>query len=173
MRACTGVILILVTCSFFLQNYPSYCTSTTASVSGIPFSIYCAKSCNTCNSVTLNITPQTTQQVSNQNCVNTNEIFCSIFGILYCTDSSYVNGVFFKDYCAKLCNSCKATQTVISPSASLSSSVPLTTAIPSIGCANKNDAVCTLYGSSYCKSDTYINGELFNVYCPKVCNNSC
>ena len=41
-------------------------------------------------------------------CVNVNDSLCEQFGIQFCTDTAYYNGILFKTFCAKLCQNCKS-----------------------------------------------------------------
>ena len=39
-------------------------------------------------------------------CSNQNDSLCTIFGTQYCDGTSYLNGMLYSMYCAKLCNNC-------------------------------------------------------------------
>ena len=169
------------TCDYFVQKFPSICTSSTAFIGGQAFKDYCARSCNTCivilpttttsTSTTTTTTKMTT--IANQNCTNCNDFVCNLYGSQYCTSYSYISGKLFKEFCAKLCNNCGPSVIPTQPPTTTATTKLTTTTITtSTGktCCNQNDLVCNLYSSSYCTSYSYINGQLFTAYCQKVCN---
>jgi hypothetical protein len=41
-----------------------------------------------------------------QTCVDQNTSLCALFGSQYCDGTSYLNGMLYSTYCAKLCNNC-------------------------------------------------------------------
>ena len=44
--------------------------------------------------------------VAYMQCSNQNDSLCAIFGTQYCDGTSYLNGMLYSTYCAKLCNNC-------------------------------------------------------------------
>ena len=43
-----------------------------------------------------------------QTCVDQNTSLCALFGSQYCDGTSYLNGMLYSAYCAKLCNNCNS-----------------------------------------------------------------
>jgi hypothetical protein len=147
-------------CSTVLKKYPNYCSTPGAKVQGVPFDIYCAKSCKNC-----------------LKCVDRDPIRCDPSNIEYCLLQTFVGAEPFVSYCSVLCNFCKATTTNPTTIKNNNVTVSSITTAPSLSssttpnaCQDMDPKICSNYSTSYCLTMTYVGKIPYAKFCQKTCN---